>query len=232
MPVGLGGEKTWVCPTISGNVTAVDISGNSVALTQQSAVTVVSDTGSGGLYAFDMPGTASNQNMVLTNSAILGLVSSSFWFNPDNATAYGRMFSSSSNTFTVAQYLGALQINAAGGWEVALSGLSSATWYHVAIVADGTDIRCYVNGVLEFTSAKTNQFPSSAAYYGGKDNGNDRFNGQMDDMRTYDRVITQAEITHLATARGVLGGPGGSDGYNAFTSAIYNPRNYNNTRFG
>jgi hypothetical protein len=34
-----------------------------------------------------------------------------------------------------------------------------------------------------------------------------RFNGKMDDIRAYNRTLTQAEITHLASSRGVEGGP-------------------------
>ena len=33
------------------------------------------------------------------------------------------------------------------------------------------------------------------------------FDGAMDDIRVYDRVLTQAEIAHLASSRGIEGPP-------------------------
>tara|TARA_R110000803_G_scaffold133001_1_gene200191 strand:- start:1061 stop:1759 length:699 start_codon:yes stop_codon:yes gene_type:complete len=232
MPVGIGGEATWVCPTISGNVAAVDISGNSVAFTQLAAVTVVADTGSGGSYAFDFPKLTGN--LVHTTAGVTSIKSLSQWVKLDS-NAYSRIWSTRNNT--VIGYLNN------GPFATYYSGVSHdgsvtrsiSTWYHLVDMFDGATWTRYVDGVQTQTAVQTATWlTGSILYYGGKsgDASGDRYDGQMDDMRTFDRVITQAEITHLATARGVLGGPGGSDGYNAFTSAIYNPRNYNNTRFG
>ena len=175
MPTGLGDEQLWVCPTISGTGTASDITA-SFSLTQQSSVTVVSDTGSGGSYAFDMPSTTAGGNMVFTDTSASGVVSASFWANPD-ATAYGRVWGSSANSFIFAALAdGSFHVFAGGGWE-SVATYAVGNWNHISVVADGYSIKVYVDGTLELTSAKTDQFPSSQVYY--KDSGGDRFNRWM-----------------------------------------------------
>ena len=233
MPVGLGGEATWVCPTISGNVAAVDISGNSVALTQGAAVTVVADTGSGGSNAFDFSKATGNL-ISSTSGGFASVKSMSQWVKLDSTT-YSRVWSSLGNFVFANWNFAAFATYYSGSNNIGSVTRSISTWYHVVDTFDGATWTRYVDGVQTQTAAQTATWPANSEMnYGGHadDSAGNRYGGQMDDMRTYDRVITQAEITHLATSRGVLGGPGGSDGYNAFTSAIYNPRNYNNTRFG
>jgi hypothetical protein len=80
------------------------------------------------------------------------------------------------------------------------TGLSSAdTWYHVACVFDDTagEVREYVNGVLDATTATTKSLVSStgtlrigaeiptANYY---------FNGLLDDVRIYSRVVSVSDL--------------------------------------
>ena len=71
-------------------------------------------------------------------------------------------------------------------------------WTHVALTFDGTNLRGYVDGTL------INTVPSSFALQGipltlGKIHlGENYFNGLLDDVRLYNRVLTQTEITSLA----------------------------------
>jgi hypothetical protein len=230
MSTGLGDEALWICPTISGNVSAVDIGDDTLSLTQQSGVTVVSDTGSGGSWAFDMPGATGSTNGVLTDAAMSGVKSFSGWVNMDS-TAYGRIWSVSANTMTFAKGLVAGRFGLySSGWSYGSTNVTG-TWQHIVVNLDGATQKTYLDGVLDISNTKTATPPSSVQYFGIKDNGADAYNGKMDDLRLFDRTLTQAEITHLATARGVLGPPGG-DNFNAFTNAKYVTRQFRNQRFG
>jgi hypothetical protein len=77
-------------------------------------------------------------------------------------------------------------------------------WQHVALTR-GSDTRLYVNGILQGTIA--NQSPISSIQnltFGDRPTGGSYpLNGQMDDIRVYDRVLTPSEIRTLATRRGI-----------------------------
>ena len=248
MPVGLGGEQGWWCPTLDDSPD--DISGNGNNGTYQGGMGTVADTSNGGSRAYDLDGTNDSISTTFGPGSWIttGVFSLSAWVKydvlQDSTIAGGEITGNAKgvclvfDTFNAAR--GHSSVYGKGGHPYAARAFSGdrdtvsvSQWYNVVATGDGTDSRIYVDGVLMNTTAIlgysvspvwTNPFAIGF-------NGSFRLNGRIDDVRGYDRTLTQAEITHLATARGVLGGPG-SDGYNAFTSAIYNPRNYNNTRFG
>ena len=70
------------------------------------------------------------------------------------------------------------------------------TWTHLAVVADSTGTRLYVNGALQQTLATiTLGTGSSAAVNIGRTGDNsDPFAGMIDDLRLYKRALSQAEI--------------------------------------
>lgn len=81
------------------------------------------------------------------------------------------------------------------------------TWTHVAITYDGTNLRHYINGVLDratpLTCAVVNT--SSQPIRIGANGGNGEvFNGSIDDVRVYNRVLTAQEIAADMTV--ALGG--------------------------
>jgi len=81
------------------------------------------------------------------------------------------------------------------------SVVSADTWYHVAVVFDGTNQYIYLNGVLDGTQVATQGLGSNTnnAYIGKLTDGvNYPFNGEIDDVRIYTRVLTQDEVTQLA----------------------------------
>ena len=88
------------------------------------------------------------------------------------------------------------------------------TWSHVAATYDGATIRLYVNGVLENSLASTftiasNTLPLSFA---GESTGSRAYQGALDDMRLYSRVLSGSEIADLALVSPVNTAPVASDG--------------------
>jgi hypothetical protein len=76
------------------------------------------------------------------------------------------------------------------------------TWYHYVFSLDETGGKIYVNGTLVSTHAWTGAPGITSNNYkwkigGSYDNG--WFKGVIDDIRIYNRVLTQSEITYLAT---------------------------------
>ena len=78
------------------------------------------------------------------------------------------------------------------------------SWTHVALTYDGSLLRLYVNGV-QAASANVSgaiQQSSNPLWIGGNQY-NENFVGLIDDVRVYNRALTQAEIqTDIATPLG------------------------------
>jgi len=78
--------------------------------------------------------------------------------------------------------------------------LNVGQWNHLAATWDGSTVRLYVNGVLDNTP--TNRAAPIAVdtrvlNIGGRAGG-ERFNGQLDDVRLYNRALTAGEIAAMA----------------------------------
>ena len=75
------------------------------------------------------------------------------------------------------------------------------TWYHFAGTFDGDTLRVYVDGELEGeTDIGVDIAPSDLdLWIGADDNGRptDSFPGVLDEVRLYDRALTQGEIGEL-----------------------------------
>ena len=85
-----------------------------------------------------------------------------------------------------------------------LTGLTSmalGTWHHLALTWDGTTKRGYFDGVADVMAAATIASDATTALsIGERDTASPiSFLGTVDDLVFYKRVLTQAEITQLAT---------------------------------
>jgi hypothetical protein len=85
------------------------------------------------------------------------------------------------------------------------SAFSTGVWTHMAVCIDGAttgDQKFYTNGVEQSFLNNSNSGanfgkPSSNPIYIGKDHtGSDNFDGYISEVRTYNRVLTEAEILH------------------------------------
>lgn len=103
-------------------------------------------------------------------------------------------------------YLGGIAVEVGSGWVAGNTDIRDNQWHHVAaVLMDNltpytTEINLYVDGVLE---AKT-MYPVAINTASGTDvlmtafNAS-RFNGTLDDVRIYDRILTGSEILSMAS---------------------------------
>ena len=106
----------------------------------------------------------------------------------------------------------------------------AGSWQHIAVVGNSSGYTLYVNGSSAASTVtgditQSPQINSSPLVIGRQGNSNTRMmDGLTDDIRLYNRTLTQAEITHLATSRGIEGGPTTptTGFYNPFINMIFN----------
>ncbi|MEX0642954.1 MAG: LamG domain-containing protein [Pirellulales bacterium] len=81
--------------------------------------------------------------------------------------------------------------------------LSAGQWYHVIGTWDGVTARVYVNGLLETSAARSGTIGTDTRplYIGGR-SGTDLFDGQIQDVRLYNRPLTNAEIANFSGTAG------------------------------
>lgn len=82
------------------------------------------------------------------------------------------------------------------GLAVSGSAVPLNAWSHLAVTYDGTNVRYYLNGVLDGTVASA-AFPSStnAARIGARTSGSLWFTGSLDEVAVYDHALTVAQIS-------------------------------------
>jgi hypothetical protein len=77
--------------------------------------------------------------------------------------------------------------------------LSANTWYHAAVVINGSNHKLFLNGVLNATSSETaSALTVNQAFIGrrGDANGEDRFTGSIGLVRDYNRALTDQEVAN------------------------------------
>jgi hypothetical protein len=97
------------------------------------------------------------------------------------------------------------QYNAGGSSVLDLQGataLAQNTWYHVACTISGSTASIYVNGVLDAQTTRsgtpgTNTDPVTFGYAGI----HTYFNGNLDDVRIYNRALSAADVSTLGAGR-------------------------------
>lgn len=88
-----------------------------------------------------------------------------------------------------------------GSWNAVqdTTPLLANTWYHVAVTYDAitTTMKLYKNGNLVATNTNVPQvLNGNVVRLGSFDNGANLFNGKMDEIRIWDRVLTACEIQY------------------------------------
>lgn len=259
MPTGLGGEQMWISATN-------DNTGTSSAFNDQSGqgnngtsvgATVVSDTSSGGTYAFEFDGISDAISTPFADTATTstGVFSMACWVKYDAVFSNAALLSGNLSTAKTSLVMyfdtysssrgtgGLLNPNVSGIYDgqcyaadrdLVLTG----QWYHVAYTGDGSTARLYVDGSEVDNAAQTRTSSSAwnntlqmGRYITGTNTVGGHLDGRMDDARVYTRTIDQDEISHLATSRGIEGSPGGEN-YSPFRNAKYINKTYQIPRFG
>jgi hypothetical protein len=86
-----------------------------------------------------------------------------------------------------------------GSWGDASSqanpGLTVGLWKHIAITSDGTELKCYTDGIL------TQNIPASFNFDGisltlaySHDTGGESFNGALDEVRIWNYALSEADV--------------------------------------
>ncbi|MEM7670730.1 MAG: LamG-like jellyroll fold domain-containing protein, partial [Pseudomonadota bacterium] len=183
--------------------------------------------GAGGALNFD----GLNDSVNLGSPAALNIsdeITMSAWIKPDSlaanpndpfgiSTVVAHVHGSSSENSAVFIRLRNGQYHA-GSWDGSINQMAildapaedEGNWVHLAAVYDGTTWRLYRNGRLAAASQKkTGAIPSGQEWRIGSAawNGVSRrhFNGQIDDVRIYNRNILEGEIAQIAKQRVLAG---------------------------
>ena len=238
-PVGLGDERLWYCPSL--NDSPSDISGNANHGTYQGGMTTVADADPtyGGSRAYEA--------LVKGTDFISGTLSSPLAPYPVTITGWVTVKDSSSGRYVLlrqstgtfseisfTQDTGVGAIRMSGSVVKQYAGTANATdafgnypldtWKHVAVTVTATDVELFIDGVSVATNTYAFALDNLTSF-----SLLDSAVGRADDIRVFDRILTQAEITHLSSARGVEGAPGtpppsGGNWHNPFrNSFFYNP---------
>ena len=235
MAVGLGGELAWVCPTLNSGGTA-DLSGNGYNGTLEASASVVSDTGEGGTEALSLTGSIGGC-MTLDSSVLPSIqdgrsLTYSCWYKAlaidDEVVGFSTKGGGTNGWYVARQSLSSGTVTQlltrAGGTQATSSNIGAAFtgWMHLAWTIDSSGVVTgYQNGVATLVGSIGVAGVSTLTAYIGTNQQTFSSPHYQDDCRLYDRAITQAEITHLATSRGVLGPPGGATHYNPFKSHAF-----------
>jgi hypothetical protein len=96
-------------------------------------------------------------------------------------------------------------INSSGGTQFgvwsgnqAQPSLPVGQWKHVAITFDGATLKSYVDGTLAQSVAATFNLQGVPLTVAQAHNGENAFNGTVDDVRVYSRALSAAEVAALA----------------------------------
>lgn len=221
MPTGLGDEQIWLSATNDNTGTSTafdDQSGNGNDGTATGTL-VVADTNEGGSYAFDFDG--SNDQISVLGGIGTGTTDAfclSFWWNwAGTGTQYVWDMDYTENnalsvmTKTASSRLQAIARPNSDGSGNTYMGVVTNTWTHIVYqrVAGSNQIKSYRDGV-ENPVVRTASDPitlSNDLTVGAANGPILTFDGMLDDIRWFNKSLTQAEITHLATSRGIEGGP-------------------------
>ncbi|MFC1614761.1 LamG domain-containing protein [Gemmatimonadota bacterium] len=90
--------------------------------------------------------------------------------------------------------------NWGGGTLLEVEPPPTNVWHHCVYTFDGSTHRFYLNGKETASSnAETPKGTPTQLMFGNYPSGDQFFKGKLDDVRIYNRVLTQAEINYLYT---------------------------------
>ena len=133
----------------------------------------------------------------------------SFWVNPENLSQSGNMISWGENAtgerFSILQYQD--DIYFIGQFvDIKFDSNLVDDWQHITLTFEAGSMKLYVNGaedpvVFDATSGNGVVNTGQGGLYFGRNvdgRADEAWAGQLDDVRVYDRILSQAEISELA----------------------------------
>ena len=148
-----------------------------------------------------------------------------FWVNISNWSPYFTQNYASvickSNSSLNCQYRSSLtpdgisQINNNNLWSLTGTTINLNQWYFVVVVVSGNTCKLYINGILVSQGSSAGSFPFSSnnpLYIGRDDAGTlDYYTGKIDDIRIYNRSLTNNEIFAIYNFQPVIKANAGID---------------------
>ena len=234
MPTGLGDEQLWLCPSL--NDSAADISGNGNNGTYNNGIATVADTDAtyGGSRAYFSNAQSQSVSVANFGDSLTETTTISLWTKSTNpwlcVPIADGSFAYSTSSWQYAVFNSTttrLFYNKSTNTSFP-TATPNNQWQHICVVREtgSSTQEIYVDGTLVATSASNITLGLNTLWSGF---GNAIGTGEelfVDDIRTYGRVLTQAEITHLATSRGIEGSPSGPPSsvfFNPFQSKTFFP---------
>lgn len=101
--------------------------------------------------------------------------------------------------------------------------LDNNVWTHVTVTFESGTLRIYRDGQLDSTvntGRALTAFTSAMMMIGGSDNGLDLFQGDLDEVRFYNRALTAAEVTTLSSGGSVGSAASGANTGGALASNV------------
>lgn len=188
------------CYTFDGDLPFADESGAANDLVA-TAVTL-------GVGAVNRGATLTAGSALYANEAPSLDVSAGFsidlWANLDVLPAVGRMGLADKNgQFGVFVYPGGRVSCTAGGASAEYTGVSAATWFHVACTHDGSTLRLYVDGRERGTATGPPPGFGTATLNLGEDSpsGGDQLGGGLDEIRVWTRALPPSMVESAAARR-------------------------------
>lgn len=215
-PKGLGDEQLWLCPSLQDS--ANDLSNSNNHGTYNGGMGTISDSSKGGSRCYSFDGVDDYIDVTSSDVPAAAYTVSLWQYSTSSAIT---------TAFNAGQVGGERTVNI-DGVRAGLSGdnhghkrgstsywasnptvRTSATWYHYLLTYDGSEIRLYVDGVYTAnrTGVQDTDWIEDRCWIGQYMGGSHFFQGRIDDIRTYNRVLTPSEIAHLTSSRGVQGHP-------------------------
>lgn len=190
--------------TGNGTATLTDLVGtqNGTLTNMDPATDWVADTGAGGVTALDFDGV--NDHVVAPRTA--NIVSVSTWVSVNGTSGNRRIFSINRNAFSIyagpgSQAQRIVYNNSDMSSGITLNG--SGVWNHVVASYDGTNVKCYHNGVLRSTNAVAAATLSTAnVYISAIEFGSiiQLWDGRQDDFRAFSVALDQNDVDYLYNA--------------------------------
>jgi hypothetical protein len=163
--------------------------------------------------ALNFDGSNDYVNVPHDDTLSLTTFSISAWIRPAALSGW-QIVVSKGNTTSWNYYLGingseiSIGFNNSGSWTEFLTsgaGLATGQWYHLAGTFDDAagEGKVYLNGALIHTGTTTaSPSATSDAVMIGNSPAGEYWPGLLDDVRIYDRVLSDAEVAELATGGG------------------------------
>jgi hypothetical protein len=190
----------WKLDETSGS-TCVDSSGNGYDGTINGAT--INQTGHiDKCYSFD---NSADDNVTINDAPTIGTGDYSFacWFKTTSTSLYRCFFAFAD--YDPGFYLdGGNQINVYDSGDITsptFSDVADDVWHHVAIVRSSTGtngVTCYIDGSSVGTLTHSASVSGTAVYIAASGYSGETFDGELDDVRFYERALTSSEVQQLA----------------------------------